>query len=98
MKLGYSRLKRNIYLYELSSNNETEDFVINSSLQNFIKYIQSEEAQKIVSQLKLIPLTIAEISLNEDLEQIKIGGTGGPGEQQAARADDGAEPGIAGRN
>jgi branched-chain amino acid transport system substrate-binding protein len=73
VKLGYSRLKRNIYLYELSSNDETEDFVINSSLQNFIKYIQSEEAQKIVTKLKLIPLTIAEISLNEDLEQIKIG-------------------------
>ena len=72
VKLGYSRLRRNIYLYELGSD-EKEDFVITASLQNFIKYIQSEEAQKIVTKLKLIPLTIAEIRLNEDLEQIKIG-------------------------
>ncbi|MFM7457841.1 MAG: ABC transporter substrate-binding protein [bacterium] len=73
VKLGYSRFKRNIYLYELDSDNKTENLVINSSSQNFIEYVQSKEAQKIVTKLKFVPLTMAEISLNEHLDQIKIG-------------------------
>ena len=71
IKLSYYPLNRNIYLYRL---NYSSNKKLNLSINKFFKYIYSDSAQNLISELKLSPLSKAELDASKQYqESLKIG-------------------------